>query len=223
MNKIAICLSVILLAGCSLFKKSVKTAAPKEIKILMETNYGAIKLKLYNETPLHRDNFVKLVKQKYYDSLLFHRVINGFMMQGGDPTSKNAAPDASLGGGDIGYKVNAEFNPNLIHKKGTLAAARDNNPQKASSGCQFYIVEGKVYDDNTLNMIETRVGWKYTEAQRTIYKTIGGTPFLDNAYTVYGEVISGLNVVDSICKLPTKPGDRPVKDVRIIKCRIVKK
>jgi cyclophilin family peptidyl-prolyl cis-trans isomerase len=190
---------------------------PKEKRHTIEitTDYGIIKLMLYNETPLHRDNMLKLVNEKFYDSTLFHRVIRDFMIQGGDPDSKKAAPDAMLGSGDIGYTVQAEFRPELVHKKGALAAARNNNPEKRSSGCQFYIVEGKTLTDSELDNIEKRTGTKYTPEQREDYKTIGGTPFLDQSYTVYGEVYEGLNVVDSISQVATAPGDRPLKDVRM--------
>ena len=190
---------------------------PKEKRHTIEitTDYGIIKLMLYNETPLHRDNMLKLVNEKFYDSTLFHRVIRDFMIQGGDPDSKKAAPDAMLGSGDIGYTVQAEFRPELVHKKGALAAARNNNPEKRSSGCQFYIVEGKTLTDSELDNIEKRTGTKYTPEQREAYKTIGGTPFLDQSYTVYGEVYEGLNVIDSISQVATAPGDRPLKDVRM--------
>lgn len=203
-------------------KKEVVAELPKDYFVQMVTNQGVIKLKLYNETPLHRDNFVKLVKQGFYDSLLFHRVIKSFMIQGGDPKSKNSKSGEMLGDGDIGYRVPAEFNSQLIHKKGALAAARDNNPDKASSGCQFYIVQGKPADDNQIDGLQKRVGWIYTPAQRELYKTLGGTPFLDNGYTVFGEVVEGLEIVDIIAGTQTGPNDRPIQDVRILKCKLVK-
>jgi len=187
----------------------------KEKTVILSTKFGDMKIRLYNETPKHRDNFVKLVQENFFDSLLFHRVIKGFMIQGGDPKSKNAAPGVMLGNGDVGYRVDAEFSPAIIHKKGALAAARDNNPQKASSGCQFYIVQGKKYDDNELDNIERQLKIKYTPEQREIYKTIGGTPMLDQNYTVFGEVTDGLDVVDSIANVKTAPGDRPIEDVRM--------
>lgn len=190
---------------------------PKEKRQTIEitTSYGIIKVMLYNETPLHRDNMIKLVSEHFYDSTLFHRVIPEFMIQGGDPESKHAAPGAMLGSGDVGYTIPAEFNPALYHKKGVIAAARDNNPEKRSSGCQFYIVEGKKFTDQELDNIEKRNGVKYTPEQRETYKTIGGTPHLDQAYTVFGEVYEGLNIVDSIAHVPTAPGDRPITDVRM--------
>lgn len=192
-----------------------KTESAKEPRVKISTSYGDMVIKLYNETPQHRDNFLKLANEKFFDSLLFHRVIKQFMIQGGDPLSKNASPTQMLGSGDNGYTIPAEFNSNLIHKKGALAAARTENPEKKSSGCQFYIVQGKPMSDAELNMIEQRNGIKYTEEQRNIYKTVGGTPFLDMNYTVYGEVISGLDVIDKIAAVQTQPGDRPVQDVRM--------
>ncbi|HNL83511.1 MAG TPA: peptidylprolyl isomerase, partial [Chitinophagaceae bacterium] len=195
---------------------------PKERLVEIKTDYGTMIVRLYNSTPLHRDNFIKLVEQGFYDSLLFHRVIKDFMIQGGDPTSKLADSLAVLGGGSApGDRIPAEFRANLIHKKGVLAAARDGNPEKASSNCQFYLVQGKKIDSTQLNQTyETRIkpnapNFSYTKQQKEIYKRIGGTPFLDQNYTVFGEMISGLNVLDKIAHVPTKPGDRPIKDVRM--------
>lgn len=192
----------------------------KERLVEVVTDSGTMIIKLYNTTPLHRDNFIKLVEKNFYDDLLFHRVISGFMIQGGDPNSKNAEPGIALGSGsapDID-RIPAEFNFDLIHKKGALAAARDNNPEKASSNCQFYIVQGKTMDDITLNQMECRVrntnpAFTYTNAQRSIYKAIGGTPQLDQNYTVFGEVIKGIEVVDKIAKTEKDPKDRPAKDI----------
>jgi peptidyl-prolyl cis-trans isomerase B (cyclophilin B) len=183
--------------------------------VLISTEYGDIKIRLYDETPLHRDNFVKLAKQGFFDSTLFHRIIPAFMIQGGDPNSKNAAPGQPLGMGDVGYRIPAEFNKNLIHKRGVLAAARDGNPQKASSGCQFYITQGRTWSDDELNSFEMRNGIKYTPEQRKIYKEIGGTAMLDMNYTVYGEVVSGMDVVDKIIMQPRDANDRPNKDIRM--------
>ena len=200
----------------------VKNVNDKSLKVKITTDSGIIVVKLSDSTPLHRDNFVKLVKEGFYDSLLFHRIIQGFMIQGGDPTSKNAQQDAMLGGGGGNMeRIPAEFKKGLIHKKGALAAARDGNAEKASSACQFYIVQGKVLSDAELNMTEERTGVKYTLAQRNIYKKLGGTPFLDQNYTVFGEVISGLEVVDKIANAPKAPGDRPVGDIRM-KMEVVK-
>ncbi len=194
----------------------VKTVADKSMKVKITTDSGVIIVKLYDSTPLHRDNFVKLVKQGFYDSLLFHRIIQGFMIQGGDPQSKHAQPGAMLGaGGDDMTRIPAEFRQSLIHKKGALAAARDGNPEKASSACQFYLVEGKPLTDAELDMMEQRIGSKYSIEQRAIYKKVGGTPFLDQNYTVFGEVITGIEVVDKIANAPKAPGDRPIGDIRM--------
>ena len=192
-----------------------KKAAQSDRIVEVSTIYGKMKIKLYNETPLHRDNFIKLASEGFYNDLLFHRVINGFMIQGGDPKSKNAAPEAMLGSGDVGYKIPAEIKSDLIHKKGTLCAARDGNPEKASSGCQFYIVQGKKLTDQELDQLDQGRPVKYTAEQRNLYKTIGGTAMLDNNYTVYGEVIEGMDVIDKIAAVKTKPGDRPVEDVKM--------
>jgi len=197
----------------------------------MVTDYGTMIIRLSDSTPLHRDNFLKLVKQHYYDSLLFHRVIKNFMIQAGDPKSKNAPPDSTLGEGDAGYTIPAEFRASLFHKKGVIAAARENdpeNPLKASSGGQFYIVQGKKFTDAGLDSVETirLKGRKLPMAHREVYKKIGGVPHLDQNYTVFGEVIKGLPVVDSIASVKTSgrnAGDRPLKDVYIIKARLVKR
>ncbi len=202
---------------------AVKPTAAKTAgsRVKITTSLGVIIVRLYDATPQHRDNFLKLVKQHFFDSLLFHRVINGFMIQGGDPLSKNAEPGAALGmGGGEMARIPAEFNPTLIHKKGVLAAARDGNPEKASSACQFYLVQGKKMSDIELNQVEcsirnTNPDFSYTEEQRKIYKTIGGTPFLDMNYTVFGEIEKGLEVVDKIAATQTAPGDRPVTDIRM--------
>ncbi len=245
-------------------------AEDKETMVLISTEYGNMKVKLYNETPQHRDNFIKLAKNGFYDGLLFHRVIKGFMIQGGDPESKNAPASKQLGAGDVGYTIPAEFvYPKYYHKKGALAAARQGdqvNPEKRSSGCQFYIVQGEVLNDSKLNQMENMSINKEKEARfyeivnkrseevkklrvardqeglqklqseilaqvetefagksaskmpdqmRNDYKTIGGTPFLDNQYTVFGEVVEGLEVIDVIAAVKTAPGDRPLKDVKM--------
>jgi peptidyl-prolyl cis-trans isomerase B (cyclophilin B) len=192
-----------------------KAAMEKVYYVQITTDFGTMKVKLYNETPLHRDNFVKLVSEGFYDSLLFHRVIKGFMIQGGDPQSKNASAGQMLGSGDVGYRIPAEFNDSLYHKKGVLAAARDNNPEKASSGCQFYIVQGKPMIENELQMAERRSGKPMSEAKRNDYKTIGGSVWLDGEYTVYGEVVEGLDVIDKIAAVPCGPSDRPATDLRM--------
>ncbi|MGC4101394.1 peptidylprolyl isomerase [Ferruginibacter sp.] len=196
-------------------------AVKKATRVKVTTDMGVIIIRLYDSTPLHRDNFVKLVKAHFFDSLLFHRVIQGFMIQGGDPLSKNAQPGEALGmgGGDMA-RIPAEFRPGILHKKGVLAAARDGNPEKASSACQFYLVQGRISTDAELNQVEcsirqTNPEFYYTDEQRKIYKTIGGTPMLDMNYTVFGEIEKGLDVVDKIAATPTAPGDRPLKDVRM--------
>lgn len=249
----------------------------KETQVLMKTSLGTIKLKLYNETPQHRDNFIKLVKNGQYNGLLFHRVIKEFMIQGGDITSKEAPLNKQLGAGDLGYTVPAEFvYPHYFHKKGALSAARTGdevNPEKASSASQFYIVTGKVYTDAELNQMEkqkesrlkqsifarlqkensakikaayqsgdkaelaiirdTLIGKaeleaekrkdeaKLTPEQRDAYKTIGGVPFLDNEYSVYGEVVEGLDIVDAIQNVKTNKQDRPTENVVIESVEII--
>lgn len=247
--------------------------------VQISTTLGSIKVKLYNETPIHRDNFLKLVREKTLDSTLFHRVISNFMIQGGDVTSKNATPEAMLGNGDVGYTLPAEIKPAYFHKKGALAAARqgDNvNPLKASSGCQFYIVQGNKFAPSDLDAMENRhnmqlkqglfqqiimrpendalknrfianqqnqnqdtlavlnkiaeeltnaeaaklVPFKYSEEQRKVYSEIGGTPHLDGEYTVFGEVIEGLDVIDKIAAVEKGSNDRPKQDLRMF-CKIV--
>jgi cyclophilin family peptidyl-prolyl cis-trans isomerase len=189
-----------------------------EQMVKISTPYGDMLIKLYNETPLHRDNFIKLVKESYYNDLLFHRVISDFMIQGGDPNSRNAQAGAPLGTGGPGYTVPAEFRKGLIHKKGALSAARQAdqvNPQRASSGSQFYIVQGTKQTDSDLNMMGQRMGINYTDAEREIYRTIGGTPFLDQQYTVFGEVIDGLDVIDKIAAVKKDSRDRPLEDIKM--------
>lgn len=201
----------------------------KDVRI--ETTMGTMVVRLSDSTPLHRDNFLKLVKQHYYDSILFHRVINHFMIQAGDPDSKRAEAGKQLGEGGPTYTIPAEFRPTLFHKKGVIAAARtgdDVNPQKASSGSQFYIVQGKVFTEAGLDSVETYrlKGRKLPAEHRAVYKTLGGTPHLDQGYTVFGELVSGFDVLDSIAAVPTsgrQGGDSPLKDVRIIKISLVKR
>ena len=274
MKKISIIFIALFFAIVSLNSANAQKNKEKFTYILLKTDSGDIKIKLYNETPLHRDNFIKLASAGFFDSLLFHRVIKDFMIQGGDPNSKNALPGAALGNGGPGYTIPAEFNTNLIHKKGALSAARlgdQMNPKKESSGSQFYIVQGKKATDMELDQIEKNMlqskrnevimnyyndpknivlknridslqkaknttemdkiikdlnliadnevaktpAFKYTKEQRDIYKNIGGTPFLDGGYTVFGEVVEGLEVIDKIAKTKTAPGDRPVNDIRM--------
>ncbi len=178
-----------------------------ETLVLIKTSEGAITVKLYNDTPLHRDNFIKLIKQGWYNGSPFHRVINNFMIQGGGNKD---------GKQDPGYTIPAEIKANHIHKKGALAAARKGdqvNPNKESSGSQFYIVQGQKYDANTLNMMSARSKTAYTEEQKKTYSTVGGTPHLDNAYTVFGEVIDGFDVIDRIATTKTGAGDVPVQPI----------
>ena len=188
---------------------------PKNQYVRIKTSYGDCIIRLYNETPLHRDNFIKLAKKGFYNGTLFHRVIQNFMIQGGDPDSKKAIPELELGDGDVGYTVPAEFRDSLFHKRGVLAAARDENPKKASSGCQFYITEGKRFTDGKLDTLEkTRLkGRKIPAWQREWYKSVGGVPHLDQNYTVYGEVVSGLDMVDRIAAVKKDACDRPLMDV----------
>ena len=193
-----------------------QTTEEKETVVVIKTSMGTIKAKLYNDTPLHRDNFIKLVNEGWYNGSPFHRVINEFMIQGGQNK------DGRL---DPGYTVPAEFKSNHFHKKGVLAAARQGdqvNPKKASSGSQFYIVQGKVYDDKTLDMYESRMGKVFGARERQAYKTVGGTPFLDGEYTVFGEVIEGLDVVDKIAAVKTGRMDVPVEPVTILSITIDK-
>lgn len=200
----------ILIIGTFCFgqKDFVVTKKDRKRDVLLETNYGDIVIRLSDSTPLHRDNFLKLVKTGYYDSVLFHRVIRNFMIQGGDPTSKHAKPGEPLGNGGPDYTIPAEFRTGLFHKKGVIAAARNDNPEKASSGSQFYIVQGKIFTDAGLDSVETyRLnGRKIPPGQREVYKTVGGTPHLDQNYTVFGEVVKGLDVVDKIAAVPTSKG-----------------
>lgn len=190
----------------------------------IETTMGKIKIELFADVPQHSENFLKLVKDGFYDSLLFHRVIPSFMIQGGDPDSKNALNGQMLGNGDVGYKIPAEFMvPKYYHKKGALAAARDNNPEKASSGCQFYIVVGRTFTDQDLTTMEQRGGFTYSEQAKKDYKTTGGTPHLDNGYTVFGQVVEGQEVVDAISMTPRNTSDRPNENVRILSMKIRKK
>jgi len=263
--------------GCNpLIEEAVrKNDLKKDIKFT--TEYGSIIFRLSDETPKHRNNFIKLVNQHFYDSLLFHRVINHFIIQTGDPDSKQAKSGEPLGESDLPYTIPAEFNSNLFHKRGALNAARDDNPERASSSTQFTFVQGKVYTDSMLTVAEKRINnwlaynrvihqpdnqeivrkledlkkrqtnddsiniitnqlkvladkelenstpYKIPEAHRQIYKTIGGAAHLDQNYTVFGEVVKGMNVVDSIAKVSTDSLDRPVNDVRIISAKLIKR
>ena len=198
--------------------------------VLLETSFGNVLIRLSDSTPLHRDNFLGLVKTRYYNGVLFHRVIKRFMIQAGDPDSRGAEAGKALGEGGPAYTIPAEFRSTLFHQKGVLAAARegdDVNPAKASSGSQFYIVQGRTFTDGGLDSLETmRLKRKLPDAHREVYKTIGGTPHLDMNYTVFGQVIEGLDVVERISLVETSKGvdrDRPLKDVVIIKASLVKR
>jgi cyclophilin family peptidyl-prolyl cis-trans isomerase len=187
-------------------------------KVLILTNQGNLVVKLFNETPLHRDNFIAKVKTGFYDSLLFHRVINNFMIQGGDPSSKKATDNDRLGGGSApGERIAAEFRTEqgIYHKRGALAAARDNNPEKASSNCQFYIVQRPAWRATQLDSTITQRNLILNETQKKLYTTQGGTPHLDGGYTVFGELIVGFDVLDKIATTKTNPADRPLEDVRM--------
>ena len=197
---------------------------PEGCLIEIETEFGTMIAELYDETPLHRDNFTKLAGEGFYDSLLFHRVIKGFMVQGGDPDSRNAGPDDRLGAGGPGYQIDAEINPRFVHSKGAIAAARTGdamNPEKRSSGSQFYIVHGNPVTEELLRRQEMRNNFNYSPEQVKDYVENGGAPFLDGEYTVFGRVISGLEVIDKIANLPTSPGDRPREDVKM-KVRVIR-
>jgi cyclophilin family peptidyl-prolyl cis-trans isomerase len=272
MSKTFLLTAITIMLGLQLTaqKKENSPLTPAERLVLITTDYGNMKVKLYNETPKSRDNFVKLVQEGFYDSLLFHRVIKGFMIQGGDPQSKNAAPGVMLGNGDVGYTIPAEFVDSFFHKKGALCAARTENPEKAGSGCQFYIAQGKKLTDAEIDQFEQNINngarmqggfqqvindpanaalketfvrlqksnqrdslntliqttiqpminakvkpFKYSAAQREIYKSVGGVAQLDQGYTVFGEVVEGLDVIDKIAAVQTGQADRPVTDVRM--------
>src|SRR5687767_2524610 len=230
MKKFFIITASLVFGVTTIAQDSIVRKKDRKKDILLQTSYGEILLRLSDSTPLHRDNFLKQVKKGYYDSVLFHRVIQNFMIQSGDPKSKNAPAGQPLGNGGPGYTIPAEFRVSLFHKKGVIAAARmgDNvNPQKASSGSQFYIVHGKVFTDAGLDSVENRpAGKKLPAEHRSVYKTIGGSPHLDQNYTVFGEVIKGLDVVDKIAAVQTSKGqdrDRPVSDIIIIKAKLVKR
>jgi peptidyl-prolyl cis-trans isomerase B (cyclophilin B) len=195
-------------------------------QLLIKTSKGDMKCILYEQTPMHADNFIDLVNSGTYNGVLFHRVIKDFMVQSGDPDSKNAAKGSFLGSGGPGYTVPAEFHPDLYHKKGALAAARQGdktNPNRESNGSQFYIVQGEVFTDEQLDQMEVAGAHiEFTAEQRMFYKSLGGTPHLDYAYTVFGEVIEGLEVIDAIASEPTDERDRPLEDVKIISITVLK-
>jgi cyclophilin family peptidyl-prolyl cis-trans isomerase len=221
MKKTSILSAVLLYLSFSFYSQ---TSFPD---IILETSEGNITLRLYDNTPLHSKNFVKLVNDGYYDNLLFHRVIKNFMIQGGDPNSKNAKPDEHLGNGGPAYTIPSEFRPEYYHKKGAIAAARLSdqvNPRKESSGSQFYIVTGQLYTKVQLDgMVKKEVHAPFSAEEINAYTTSGGTPFLDSQYTVFGEVISGFDVLEKISSVQTDANDRPVQDIKIIKAYTKKK
>jgi len=227
MKKIVLFFTIAVSLTCQAQKDSIVTRKDRKKDVLLQTSMGDIVLRLSDSTPLHRDNFLKLVKTGYFDSVLFHRVIKNFMIQSGDPNSKNAVAGVPLGNGGPDYTVPAEFRQSLFHKRGALGAARDDNPQRASSGSQFYIVQGKKFSDAGLDSTETfRLKRKIPLEHREVYKTIGGSPHLDQNYTVFGETVKGLDVLDAIATVATSKGvdrDRPLQDVRIIKASLIKR
>ena len=224
MRRILLSLSFII------FHLSLSEAQTTEV--LLETTAGNIRISLYDETPLTRDNFLKLTKMGIYDSLLFHRVIKDFMIQSGDTNSKHAKPGQLLGTGDFDYTTEAEFRlPQIFHRRGVVAMARegdDVNPERRSSACQFYIVWGKIFDDAGIAKVQERIDSatqgkvKLTPEMIEVYKTTGGTPHLDGQYTVFGEVVEGMDVVDQIQQAKTDKNDRPLEDIRILKATVTK-
>ena len=236
-----IILSIIALTSCSSPKKvktedasattgdteqtTSKNNTQMMTKVLFKTTFGDITVALYDDTPQHKANFIKLVNDKFYDGVLFHRIIKGFMIQGGDPNSKTAKAGQRLGDGDVGYTIPAEFVSGHYHKRGALAAAREPdqvNPQKASSGCQFYIVDGTVYDNDKMTLIAQRTGKTFSPEQVQAYTTVGGAPWLDGDYTVFGEVIKGMEVVDKIAGQQKDGNDRPLADIKIISATVIR-
>ncbi len=201
---------------------AINTFAQKH-KIKIETDSGTIIVMLYDNTPLNSNNMVKLAKEHFYDSTLFHRCIPSFVIQGGDPQSKNAKPGQMLGNGELSYKVPAEINEAYYHKRGALGVARDNNPDKSGSACQYYIVVGKKATDEELDRIAQQTGRKFTPEQREMYKTTGGTPHLDGNYTVFGEVLEGMDVVEKIANAAGDRSNRPNGDIHMKSVRLMKK
>ena len=198
--------------------KRILVRATDHCLVELETTKGTIIIELYEDTPLHRANFIELVEKAFYDGLLFHRVIDGFMIQGGDPKSKNAKSGSALGSGGPGFTIPNEIDAGHVHIKGALAAARtpdEVNPEKRSSGSQFFIVHGSKLNEKMLDSFEARNGMHYSPEQRADYLEYGGTPFLDGQYTVFGRVIEGFEVIDSIATMQKDPNDRPVEDVEM--------
>lgn len=209
MKKTVCSLLLLLTVAAAVAQKKSK----KDYLVTITTEFGVMHAILHDQTPRHKANFIALADTGFYNGTLFHRIIENFMIQGGDPQSKKARAGQALGEGDVGYQVPAEFDEKLFHKKGVLAAARDNNPTKASSGCQFYVVQGKKFSDDELAVQEKRAARPLTDAQKQVYKTLGGTPHLDGSYTVFGQVVKGLEVLDTIARQPRDNRDRPQKDI----------
>ncbi len=211
-------LSIVVLSSFGPKKKKAKKKKSDNRVVLLTTEYGDMKIKLYDETPIHKANFIKLVEEGFYEDLLFHRVINKFMIQGGDPKSRTSEDGVAVGDGGPKHTLDAEFRPNLFHKKGAVAAARtgDNvNPERKSSGSQFYIVHGETFTESGIKGAERRAKTTIPEEHRKVYKTLGGTPHLDQNYTVFGEVIEGLEVIDKIAAVETGQADRPKENVKM--------
>ena len=208
-----------------LINQVLTAQSKKDYIVTITTPWGSMHAILHDQTPQHKANFLKLVDDKFYDGLLFHRIINSFMIQGGDPQSRTAAQGMMLGNGENGYKVPAEITPELFHKRGALAAAHDGNPAKASSGCQFYVVQGQIWNDETLKERMARTPQRvFTDVQKQVYKTIGGTPHLDGNYTVFGQVIDNLWVIDSVATQRRDGNNRPLKDIAMkITCKKMRK
>ncbi|MGK0387441.1 MAG: cyclophilin family peptidyl-prolyl cis-trans isomerase [Maribacter sp.] len=210
-------ISLVLFAAIALFFMGCGGSQESTYDVIVETDFGNMKIKLYNETPIHKENFLKLTKEGFYDDLLFHRIIQGFMIQGGDPDSRNAPASKRLGSGGPGYTLENEIG--FPHFKGVLSAARTGgggNPERRSSGSQFYIVQGGTAGmEQSLSRQESRFKFQYTPEQKALYKEIGGRPDLDMDYTVFGEVIEGLEVIDKIAAVQTAQGDRPLEDVKM--------
>ena len=205
----------------TVYTQMIQVTAPDRCLIEIETDHGTMLAELFSSTPKHRDNFTKLAEEGYFNDLLFHRVISGFMIQGGDPDSRNARPGQRLGMGGPSYQIPAEFVDSLVHTRGAIAAARNNNPEKKSSGSQFYIVQGSKVTEEKLNEIEAMGRFHYTPEQRQEYLANGGTPQLDRGYTVFGRVIQGLEVIDKIAAAQKGPDDRPAQDGKM-KIRVIK-
>lgn len=223
----------LLTLACALLLAMPTGLRAQSSQVVLHTTEGDIRIALYDDTPRHRDNFIKLAREGVYDSLLFHRVIRSFMIQAGDPDSRHAEPGQELGDGDLGYTLEAELRlPRHYHRRGAVAAARegdDVNPTRRSSACQFYIVCGKTYSSADLDDIDQRIQEatggqaSLTPAMRDTYRRLGGAPHLDGQYTVFGEVVEGMDVVDRIQKKATDDYDRPVYDVRILTATVEKK